>query len=205
MSSPESLALEVKMRDIYDNPEEFLPADECERGVIYWSDSSEIGQVALCAGFMERDGKSALTAIGLAEQQGELRLGFEYYKQRAVGSHKGYWRPHVALPWATEGTPDAIIEQGIEEYFSVGSGPACRKLFNLLLATEIEVTEEKINWLQTSIPKELRNTFAYQELVEINQANLAELEYLRDQQESHTSSAAVDVLIAHAKSVTTVQ
>jgi hypothetical protein len=196
MSSPERLALEIKMRDIYDNPEEFLPMDECERGTIYWSNSSHIGQVALCAGVIDRDGAGALAAIGLAEQRGEYRLQFEYYKQKAVGSHVGYWRPHVALPWATEGTPEDVVENGIEAYFATGAGSACRKLFNLLLDTEIEVTQDKIDWLK-SLPPSLKQTYAHKEKLEINEINLADLQHLRQER----LDSGVGILLCHAAAV----
>jgi hypothetical protein len=194
MSSPENLALEITMRDLYDNPEEFISADQCETGTIYWSNSAQIGQVALCAGL---NNEGCVVAIGLGEQREGYKLQYEFHKNTPTGSHTGYWRPHVALPWATEGVPDDVIIRGIEEYFSSGSGAACRKLFNLLLDTEIEVTQDKIDWLTSSLPQELRKTHAYQEILEINQINLVELEHLRDEQ---TDSGA-NILLCQAAAV----
>lgn len=172
MRSPEERVSESRMHEVYANPTEYIPAENCETGMIYWSDSSQIGQIALCAG-VNHFGNTI--AIGLAEQQGQLRLAYELHKDTPAGSHVGYWRPHVPLPWATQDAPDRTITEGMQEYFAIGSGQACTKLFGLLLSVEIEVTKDKLDWL-ASLPRNLAVTRAYSSYIEHNQENLLELE-----------------------------
>jgi hypothetical protein len=176
MRNLEVQSFEDTMHDLYANPNEYIPAEDCETGMIYWSNSSQIGQIALCAG-VNHYGNSI--AIGLAEQQGRLKLGYEFHKDTPAGSHVGYWRPHVALPWTTQDVPHRTITEGIQEYLAIGSGQACTQLFGLLLSVEIEVTKDKLDWL-ASLPRDLAATHAHSAYIHTNQANLVELESFRE-------------------------
>jgi hypothetical protein len=188
--------MEVRMQDIYQNPDEFLPVEACEPGTIYWGNAAKFGQVALCKG-IDDDGR--MLATGIEEERGVYRLVDEIHHDSWAEHRKGTWMPHVAIGRIDEGLRRVLFVPGNTERSAISVDET--SLFDLLLQTEIEVTEDKIDWLK-ALPEALQSTQNHADYLDLNRANLKILQRVQKfGPESQKLPGVADILAAHKTAV----
>lgn len=119
-----------------------LPKEDCRAGYVYWGDGGGEVDIAICTGIDEYDD---LCFQGVRETRGIYDLFTERHPFDSGGGSKG-WAPIVELELA----PEFPNENSAVQW---------------LLSKEIEVVEQKVEWLM-NMPAKYRKAVDYEYILE---------------------------------------